>query len=153
MFYVLNVCFKYFFGLLHVYEYTLTLSSCVICECDEFRRENTVSCQNWLHYQLISSRQDGLNVGIMWYGRYIQEPGRETNRRKKNSPCHSAACYRSFSIGLMCVTLQTRLCLNKHISVVSFPCTILYAYIQYTNCCFLFRKFAFRDVTRFINDI
>lgn len=101
--------------------------------------------------------RDGLNVGIMRYGRYIQEPGRETNRRKKNSPRHSAACYRSSSIGLMCVTLQTRLCLNKHISVLSFPCTTLYAYIpshnQTTDCCFLFRKFAFWDITRFIKDI
>lgn len=102
------------------------------------RRENTVSCQNWLHYQLISSRRDG--TGWMWESCGMAGTHRNP-AEKENSPRHPAACYRSSSIGLMCVTLQTRLCLNKRISVLSFPCTTLYAYIpahnQTTNYCFL----------------
>lgn len=36
-------------------------------------------------HQQQQTGRDGLNVGIMGYGRYVQEPAAETNRRKKTA--------------------------------------------------------------------
>lgn len=102
------------------------------------RRENTVSCQNWLHYQPISSRQDGTGRDGTRVGNHAVWQI-HTGTRPTPFSCLPSLLFSRITV---CCT-----CLNKHISVAFPPCTTLCAYIpsynQATTCCFLFRKFAY----------